>query len=145
MNARATLLTAHFRLSEFDSRDGALVPGKHEDDVRRWCEWIGEPLRARFGVVHILSGFRSVRRNQLVNGAPNSVHLLRTALPGRGSPSSAVAVAGDVTCASGAPSSWAAWFVEHRGRHPHLAAHGRGGLGVYDSFVHLDTGPLRRW
>jgi uncharacterized protein YcbK (DUF882 family) len=145
MDARRTLLTAHFRLSEFDSRDGALVPGAHEDSVRKWCEWIGEPLRARFGAVTILSGYRSYARNELVGGAPYSVHLLRTPLPDRGLRSSAVAVAADVRCRRGSPASWALWFLDHRQAHPHLGRYHRGGLGIYDSFVHLDTGPARRW
>ncbi len=145
MKARHTLLTAHFRLDEFDSRDGALVPGSAEDDVRRWCEWIGEPLRARFGPVTILSGYRSFAHNRAVGGAPLSVHLLRTPLPDRGRSSSALAVAADVTCEQGGPASWALWFLDHRHAHPQLGSRGRGGLGHYPSFVHLDTGPRRRW
>jgi hypothetical protein len=145
LDARRTLLTAHFTLAEFDSRDGALVHGRHEDDVRNWCRWIGEPLRARFGAVTIHSGYRSYARNRLVGGAPNSVHLLRTPLPDRGAGSTAVAVAADVTCDHGAPSSWAHWFLEHRAAHPQLHPRHRGGLGVYDAFVHLDTGSRRRW
>jgi hypothetical protein len=145
IDARRTLLTRHFRLFEFDSRDGARVPGAYEDDVRNWCRWVGEPLRARFGAVHILSGYRSDARNAAVGGASRSVHLLRTALPDRAGSSSAVAVAADVTCAKGSPASWAAWFLEHRQAHEHLGRRGRGGLGHYPGFVHLDTGPARSW
>jgi hypothetical protein len=145
VNARDTLLTAHFKLAEFDSRDGALVPGAAEADVRSWCRWIGEPLRARFGAVTIHSGYRSAARNLAVGGATQSVHLLRTPLPDRGRASSAVAVAADVTCARGAPASWALWFLEHRQAHEQLGRRGRGGVGHYDAFVHLDTGAARRW
>jgi hypothetical protein len=145
IDARRTLLTAHFRLSEFDSHDGALVPGEHEDDVRRWCEWIGEPMRARFGAVAITSGYRSAAHNRAVGGARASVHLLRTPLPDRGRSSSAIAVAADVTCENGSPGAWALWFLDHRQAHHHLGRHGRGGIGHYDGFVHLDTASARRW
>jgi hypothetical protein len=145
VNARRKLLTAHFRLSEFDSLDGALVPGSAEDDVRNWCRWIGEPLRERFGAVRVHSGYRSAARNAIVGGAPRSVHLLLTPLPDRGRKSSQLAVAADVTCAKGSPGSWALWFQEHRQAHHQLRRRGRGGLGHYDSFVHLDTGPARDW
>ncbi len=144
-DARRTLLTANFRLSEFDSRDGALVPGGAEDDVRNWCRWIGEPLRERFGAVTIHSGYRSFARNEVVGGASQSVHLLRTPLPDRARGSSALAVAADVTCARGGPGSWALWFQEHRQAHERLGRHHRGGLGHYPAFVHLDTGQLRSW
>ncbi len=145
MNARHTLLTAHFRLSEFDSRDGALVPGAAEDDVRNWCRWIGEPLRERFGPVTIHSGYRSAARNLVVGGASHSVHMLRTPLPDRGRSSSALAVAADVTCERGGPASWAMWFLDHRQAHHHLGRRGRGGVGHYPGFVHLDTAAARRW
>jgi len=145
IDARRALLTAHFRLSEFDSRDGALVPGRLEHDVRHWCEWIGEPLRASFGAVTILSGYRTFARNELVGGAPRSVHLLRTPLPGGYAGSTSVAVAADVTCAKGSPAVWGSWFRGHCQAHAQLGPRGRGGVGVYSGFVHLDTGPLRRW
>jgi hypothetical protein len=145
MDARHTLLTAHFRLSEFDSRDGALVPAAAEDDVRNWCRWIGEPLRQAFGPVTVHSGYRSLARNEVVGGASKSVHLLRTPLPDRGYGNTRLAVAADVSCERGAPASWALWFLDHRQAHDQLARRGRGGLGHYRSFVHLDTGPKRRW
>ncbi len=142
---RRRQVTPHFRLSEFDSGDGARVPGPRAHDVLHWCEWIGEPLRARFGPVTIHSGYRSFARNAIVGGAPQSVHLLRTPLPDRGASSPAIAVAADVSCAEGSPASWVMWFLDHRQAHAQLGRRGRGGVGHYPGFVHLDTGPKRRW
>ncbi len=138
-------LSQHFTVEEFDSRDGALVPSARVTDLERWCAWWGEPLRERFGAVTVHSGYRSFARNQVVGGAPRSVHLLRTPMLGRGGGGVARAAAADVTCAHGAPASWAAWARRHRERHPHLAPLGRGGIGQYSSFVHLDTAARRDW
>jgi hypothetical protein len=145
VNPRATLVTAHFRLDEFDCRDGSEVRGRDEGAIAHVCGWWLEPLRATFGPVTVRSGFRSVPYNRAVGGARHSVHLLRTPLPRRPTGSAVKAAAADVTCATGNPAMWAEWARQHRQRHDHLALRGRGGIGVYPGFVHLDTGAARDW
>ncbi len=138
-------LSAHFVIEEFDSRDGARVPPRHEGAVALLAEWWLEPLRARFGAVTVHSGFRSLAHNLAVNGSPHSVHMLTTSLPEHEGRTMRAAAAADVVCATGSPSGWAAWATEHRRRHDHLAERGRGGIGHYASFIHLDTARLRSW
>ncbi len=145
MNARHTLITAHFRLDEFDCRDGSLVPGRDEIAIEYLCRWWLEPLRARFGQVTVHSGFRSPAYNTRIGGARASVHMLRTALPHAGAGANRKAAAADVTCANGSPATWAAWARHHRAHHDHLARRGRGGIGQYPTFVHLDTAGERCW
>lgn len=140
-------LTPHFTIEEFDCHDGTKVPKAAEDDIKRWCEWWGEPMRKRFGAVTILSGYRTAAHNKSVNGAARSVHLLSTELPGRTAGTTHLAVAGDVVAATGDVWAWHAWAQAHRKRHAHLAGKGRGGIGRYarQHFLHLDTAQLRDW
>jgi hypothetical protein len=145
VSARQQRVTAHFVLGEFDCRDGSQVRGRDEGAIAHLAAWWLEPLRATFGPVTVHSGFRSVPYNRKVGGARYSVHLLRTPLPRRPNGSSVKAAAADVTCAAGNPALWAEWARQHRGRFPHLAHRGRGGIGFYPGFVHLDTGPARDW
>jgi uncharacterized protein YcbK (DUF882 family) len=138
-------LSRHFTVEEFDSRDGGRVRAEDYAALEHLCDWFLEPLRADFGAVEILSGFRTLAHNAAVGGAKRSVHLLRTPLPGRGTSSSTVAAAADVRCAEGAPYLWAGWARAERRESVHLARRGRGGVGLYPAFVHLDTGPARDW
>ncbi len=143
--SRRNPLSPHFVIEEFDSHDGARVPHRQEHALVHLCEWWLEPLRGFFGPVTIHSGYRTPAHNQAVGGARSSVHLLRTPLPLRGAGSTRAAAAADVTCATGSPAAWATWAEQHRRRFPHLAMRQRGGIGLYPSFLHLDTAPLRDW
>ncbi len=138
-------LAAHFVVEEFDSGDGALVPAARWTDLQRLCAWWLEPLRAEFGPVTVLSGYRSFAHNSAVGGALASVHLLRTAMPDRGRGGVARAAAADVSCARGSSVLWQQWASKHRQRHHELVGHGRGGIGSYRNFVHLDTAAARDW
>lgn len=75
-------LSEHFTLAEM-VRSGVAMKLNIDntptaDDVerlRRLCVNVLEPLRRRFGVIRISSGFRSKRLNQAVGGVVNSQHL----------------------------------------------------------------------
>jgi len=84
-------------------------------EVGQRARWRGEFL--------VVSGFRTPETNALVCGAGNSQHLTAAAL--------------DVCI----PVAQLAGFAET------AIGMRRGGVGVYNSrgFVHLDSGPVRRW
>lgn len=76
-------LSEHFRLSEFvDSGtarqlhiDNTPEP-IHVERLRLLCLHVLEPLRRRFGVIRITSGYRCERLNEAVGGVSRSQHLL---------------------------------------------------------------------
>ena len=112
----------HFAYAEFDCRNGQALPKAAEPAVKDWCERIGEPLRQKFGAVHINSGYRPVEYNESVGGETNSVHIYD--LPGR----NFAAVAVDVTCEKGSPDEWYAF-----------TAGKADGRGIYSTFHHADN------
>jgi hypothetical protein len=138
-------LSRHFVVEEFDSRDGAHVPVGRESALVHLADWWLEPLRSAFGPVTILSGYRSPAHNLTVGGARRSVHLLTTPMPAPHGHWRPMAAAADVTCAEGSPRDWSAWAGRERKANHELGGHGRGGIGTYITFLHLDTGPWRRW
>ena len=76
-------LTTHFALSEFIRSGVALrlrianTPTPEVvNNLRLLCEHILEPLRRRFGVIRITSGYRCEQLNKAVCGKPNSQHRL---------------------------------------------------------------------
>jgi uncharacterized protein YcbK (DUF882 family) len=79
--------------------------------------------RERIGEYPVLSGYRTAASNSLAEGAPDSQHL-RAAAIDIAVPASRM---GDVAAAA--------------------IALGRGGVGLYRArgFLHLDSGPTRRW
>lgn len=76
-------LSEHFRLSEFvDSGtarrlniDNTPEP-VHVERLRQLCLHVLEPLRRRFGIIRITSGYRCPRLNEAVGGVSRSQHLL---------------------------------------------------------------------
>ena len=44
------------------------------DNLKRWCERVGDPLRERAGPLIVTSGYRSAPLNEKVGGASNSQH-----------------------------------------------------------------------
>jgi predicted nucleic acid-binding Zn-ribbon protein len=112
----------HFSYAEFDCRNGQDLPKAAEPAVKDWCERIGEPLRKKFGPVHINSGFRPADYNASVGGEPNSVHIYD--FPGR----NFATVAVDITCETGSPEDWYAF-----------TAGKADGRGIYATFHHADT------
>lgn len=77
-----TRLSEHFTLEEM-CRSGAAVrhridntPDREQTErLRQLCLNVLEPLRRRFGVIRITSGFRSERLNAIVGGADTSQHM----------------------------------------------------------------------
>ena len=113
-------LSPHFRLAEFASKDGAdkvLV----DDDLVSLLEQIRE---AAGGEVTINSGYRSPAHNAAVGGVSSSQHLY-----GR---------AADVVVEGASPllvGQIAEYYLDRRG-----------GIGVYQTFTHVDTRAIRsRW
>jgi uncharacterized protein YcbK (DUF882 family) len=129
------LITPHFSLDEFACKDGTSYPAEWiTDRLALLCETL-EVIRREAGdkPLRILSGYRTPAWNQRVEGSPRSQHV-----EGR---------AADIQH----PSLTAAQLHSiillcHGGKK--LAA--LGGLGLYESFVHVDVrqnsdGRLRRW
>ena len=113
-------LSPHFRLAEFASKDGAdkvLV----DDDLVTLLEKLRE---AAGGAVTINSGYRSPAHNAAVGGVSSSQHLY-----GR---------AADIVVEGASPllvGQIAEYYLDRRG-----------GIGVYQTFTHVDTRAIRsRW
>lgn len=131
-------LTPHFRLSEFNTHDGTPVPDDLADDYLRLCKNVLEPLRARFGVCSVVSGYRHPAYNRSIGGAGKSVHM-----GGRGG--GIHGVAADVRFARGRPIDWAKAAEPLLGKFYPPG----GGLGTYPGsggWIHVDTRGYRaRW
>jgi len=119
-------LSRNFTVEEFDCRDGTKVSRRDYAGLTYLCEQFLEPLRARFGRVTINSGLRSISHNRRVGGERNSFHCY-TLQDGNDQ-------AADITCAQGTPAQWHAFLAGIRAR----KRGGRGGLGLYRGFVHID-------
>ena len=119
-------LSPHFTVEEFDCRDGTKVQPRDHDGLEYLCRVFLEPLRKRYGPVHINSGFRTRAYNAKIGGASKSFHVY-TDHDGNDQ-------AADITCQKGGPRDW------HRTLNSIRAdkRNGRGGLGLYGSFVHCD-------
>lgn len=120
-------LTEHFSTEEFACHDGTPAPSWSYTGLRQLAAGFLEPLRARYGPVRIISGYRPAGYNRQVGGAPNSFHIYRRARAG---------VACDLACARARPADW---YRTLDLMHP-------GGLGRYPGHVHVDTRPGHaRW
>lgn len=125
-------LSAHFTSKEFNCKNGQRVPKAAIPALRELCVQFLEPMRAEFGVCHVLSGYRPRLYNASVGGAKYSQHIYEL------TPAS---VAADTMYAKGNPRTWAvkARAIANRRK--------EGGVGQYDKqgFVHIDNGPRRNW
>ena len=119
-------ITTHFRVAEFNCHDGTPVPSASHPALKRLCELYLEPMRERFGVAQVLSGYRTKAYNVKIGGAKKSQHIYDEHVE---------SVAADLRFESGTPAEWAA--------HADKIAKqvGAGGVGTYiDSrFVHIDN------
>lgn len=119
-------LSKNFVVEEFDCHDGTKVPKRDYDGLEYLCKTFLEPLRKDFGSVHINSGFRTKSYNARIGGASQSYHVY-TIHDGNDQ-------AADITCKKGRPSDWHAKLNRIRS----ARRGGKGGLGLYSSFVHVD-------
>lgn len=78
-----TQLSKHFSLEELTRSATAIrynienTPDAQAiENLRHLCQQTLEPLRCRFGVLRITSGFRSDALNQKIGGHPHSQHLI---------------------------------------------------------------------
>lgn len=134
----ARRLGAHFVSREFDCHDGTRVPDDLLDDYELLVQHVLAPLRHRFGVCTVVSGYRHPAYNRRIGGARASVHM-----GGRGG--GVPGVACDVRFERGSTIDWA------RAAEPLMAKFypPGGGLGTYPGahgWIHLDTRRYRaRW
>lgn len=90
-----------------------------------------QKLRTELGVwITLTSTYRRPAYNRAIAGAGASFHMDFKAI--------------DFSCATGSPSDWARSLKGYRGQAFDLPGiHGdyifRGGVGIYDTFVHIDT------
>lgn len=119
-------LSKHFTVEEFDCHDGTRVSSRDYNGLEYLCKAFLEPLRAKYGQVTIHSGFRTKAYNARIGGASNSMHIY-TQHDGNDQ-------AADISCRKGGPKDWHRTLnaIRHRKRG------GKGGLGLYSSFVHVD-------
>jgi uncharacterized protein YcbK (DUF882 family) len=129
-------LSPHFSRREFDTHDGTRVPAESIPALRHFCVEVLEPLRARFGVCTVTSGYRHPTYNARIGGARRSVHMY-------GHGGGIAGVAADVHFALGGTTSWAAAAEGLLGKHYPPG----GGLGIYPGqWIHIDTRSYRaRW
>ena len=113
-------LTKNFSKIEFDSRDGAEMPTQILDNVKIVAQNL-QRVRDYTGLpIHINSGYRSVEHNRRIGGVPNSFHTK--------------GMAADIVIRGKSPLDVFKLMRE-------LMKSGiisKGGLGLYDSFVHYD-------
>lgn len=119
-------LSKHFVVEEFDCHDGTKVQKRDYKGLQYLCRTYLEPLRKKYGSVHINSGYRTRAYNARIGGASNSFHIY-TAHDGNDQ-------AADITCRKGTPRDWHRTLNTIRSR----KRAGKGGLGLYSSFVHVD-------
>ena len=117
-------LTPHFHTREFDCKDGRRVPAVAIPALDRLATMILEPLRDNFGLAVVMSGYRPRDYNARIGGASRSQHIYEL---------TSDSVAADMVFARGRPRQWAA----------EANRLGAGGIGTYDSFVHVDNRPVR--
>ena len=119
-------LSPHFTVEEFDCHDGSKVMKRDYNGLEFLCRTYLEPMRKKYGRVTVNSGYRTKAYNARIGGASKSYHVY-TIHDGNDQ-------AADITCARGNPTQWAStlnWLRKNK-------RGGRGGLGVYNNFCHID-------
>ena len=119
-------LSKHFVVEEFDCHNGTKVQRRDYDGLKFLCRTFLEPLRAKFGPVKVMSGYRTKAYNRKIGGASRSFHVY-TEHDGNDQ-------AADLICQRGTPRQWHAFLNAIRKK----KRGGKGGLGLYGTFVHCD-------
>ena len=121
-------LTKHFKLSEFESNDGAVMPINARNNIKKVAESLEELRGFLDCAIYINSAYRSPEWNKAVGGARHSQHVLGNAVDLRSkvyTPKQLYKVIEDLIITG------------------HME---EGGLGLYDTFVHYDRrGTRARW
>jgi uncharacterized protein YcbK (DUF882 family) len=121
-------LTTNFWKSEFDSKDGSVMPNdvlynvqKLANQLQTLRDYLNKPIK-------INSGYRSPKHNKAVGGSKNSQHVLGKA--------------SDIVVKGMKPEE-VALIIER------LISEGnmlQGGIGIYNTFVHYDIRRTKaRW
>ena len=75
----STYLTKHFTLEELTTTQVRNVDNfptsKQIENLKRICQDGMEPIRAKFGPIHVNSGFRSLEVNTIIGGSSSSAHM----------------------------------------------------------------------
>ena len=114
-------LSEHFHIEEFRCRDGTAVPDAAVAALKDNCARYLEPVRAKFGVIVVTSGFRTPNYNASIGGASNSVHIY-----------SAHANAAAVDHVSSSHAASTLQQFHDANTHPD-------GMGFYAGFTHVDN------
>jgi uncharacterized protein YcbK (DUF882 family) len=122
-------LSEHFVVEEFDCKDRnkTRVPSAAIPALKRLCVDVLEPMRAKFGVARVNSGYRTEAHNNANNGARSSQHLYKL---------TPWSVAADCTFQRGTVKEWRNYAIKL------LKKNNRGGgVGYYPRgrFVHMDN------
>ena len=120
--------TAHFTMSEFNSKDGVPVPPMYYGNIQQVMEQL-EVIRRHLGSnsITVNSGYRSPEHNEKVGGKLGSMHLKGKAV--------------DFTVKGYTP-------IQVRAALRYLIENGKilpGGIGEYNTFTHYDIGSPRTW
>jgi zinc D-Ala-D-Ala carboxypeptidase len=119
-------LSKNFIVEEFDCHDGTKVSARDYNGLKLLCRTYLEPLRAKYGSVTVLSGFRTISHNRQIGGASKSFHVYTI--------HDSNDQAADIRCVRGTPRDWHRTLSTIRAR----TFNGRGGLGLYNNFCHVD-------
>lgn len=114
-------LSEHFNREEFDCNDGSIVPHSLMQNLSVLVANL-EVLRNHLEEpIRVNSGYRTVKYNKSIGGAPNSQHLL--------------AKAADIAVKSKTPKQLAA-IIEKLITQKKVKF---GGIGIYPGFIHVDV------
>lgn len=134
-------VSPHFSWLEFMCHDGTPVPTELMPNVRRLCDTVLEPLRARWAEpLIVVSGYRTHAYNEALRKAGHGAAEFSRHLTGE---------AADIRPSTLGTLSRLEALVETMLREGQLQA--LGGYGTYPTWIHLDvrprmdTGRVARW
>ena len=122
------ILSPNFRAHEFYCNDGSACPIVSHLAMKKLCEDFLEPLRKKFGMCFVISGYRHTLYNAAIGGARESQHIYEHTFE---------CVASDVRFGRGSPTQWGTEAKLLRLKNNG----GEGGVGIYprSGFIHVDN------